>query len=1552
VTNDPVNVAFPVVGVGASAGGLEAFRKLLAAMPADTGIAFVLIPHLDPTHESMMVDLLGRDTKMKVVQAANGMPLERNCVYVIPPQAYLSVRDGMLRISQPQVPHGARLPFDFFLHSLADACGERAVCVILSGTGADGSVGLKAVSERGGLVIAQDPEEAAYNGMPRSAISTGAVNLILPAGEIPQALIRYATHPYVTSDPRATADQAGDGPLREIIELLRSRTSHDFIHYRRATLLRRIRRRMAAAGIKDLEDYLGILRTDGREAELLAKDFLIHVTSFFRDLSAFDGLARTVIPELVQQQTGDQPIRVWIPGCSTGEEAYTLAILFFEEFAAAKRGAKLQIFASDVSADAVSFGRNGLYPDSIKADVSAERLQRFFTRDDQSYRVNRDLRDAMVFTVQDLLADPPFSHLDLISCRNLLIYLQPEEQQKILSLFHFALREGGFLFLGASETIGKMTDSFEQISHTLRIFRCIGRGRPRDRIFAADLGERTRALWPRVTGQARAKRPDLREVAQQLLLDAYAPAAVLVDSSHQALYFFGQTDRYLRVPPGEPSQDIRTMLREGLAPRFRAAIRQASREHASVTVGGARVRRNGDLVPVSISARPVRHEDEELLLVAFVDEAERKIIETTETPVETSRVVQLEQELEDTRKELESTIHELEESNQELSAINEEALSVNEEFQSTNEELETSREELQSLNEELTTVNNQLQESLERQRRTSNDLQNILNSSDAATLFLDENLNIRFFTPSAASRFNLIASDVGRPLSDLANPFTGIDLLDDAGAVLDNLTPLRREVRSTSGDWYWYRTTPYRTQDNRIEGVVISLGNISELKAGEEQLRAARGYAEAVINTVRDPLIVLDGDMRVVSASRSFFRVFRASPSDTIGQLLPDTDARQLDVPALRDFLDHVRKGDGSVKNCEIEVNLEGLGSRTLVVTAEGVRDEGQITQRTLVTLNDITDFRRSEQQLAAAKQVAEQANLAKTRFLAAASHDLRQPLQTLTLLNDVLHSQLPDGNAAEFAKRAQETLDSMSGMLDALLDINQLEAGAIKPDLVDVPIGVLLDKLKTQFGYHASARGLDWRVMPSRLTVHTDPHLLEQMVRNLVSNAIRYTTEGKVLLGCRRHGDKLRIEVWDTGVGIAEDEIPRIFEEYHQASGQSEEGGLGLGLAIVERLGQLLGHPITVRSRLTNGSVFSIEVPLARQRPGPLRKPSRGQEPITPQRQGGILVIEDDPALREMLQLTLANEGYRTAAAANGRAALALVDGGGFRPDLIISDFILPGGMNGAQTAAAVRSALGRQVPVVYLTGDIRSASLRDLNLTRSLRLTKPVKQRELSYAVQHLLAAPPHADLPEADVPTIFVIDDDRAVRDAMTDALQSAGYRVQVYPSADAFLTAYRADSKGCVVTDVRMPGTSGFELLARLAAAGNVLPSILITGHGDVATAVEAMKAGAVDFIEKPIRGHELLVCIERALQHNVNSAERSAWRTAAAMRIAALTRRERDVMNQIVAGHANKEIAARLGIAQRTVETHRAKVMKKMEATSFSDLIRMVIAARSIDPSSS
>ena len=870
----PEDDGFPIVGLGASAGGLEAFRRLLTALPAGNGMTLILIQHLDPTHASMMVDLLAGYTPLKVEQAADGVVLQREHVYLIPPGTYLSIHNGALHLSQPRERHGARMPFDFFLHSLAEELGERAICVILSGTGSDGSLGLKAVKEQGGLVIVQEPDEAEFDGMPRSAVMTGAADLVLPVAKIAEILAKYSRRKGLVQD-----DHPSDR-LAEIVDLLRTNTSHDFALYKPGTLSRRIERRMALAGIDDSGRYLDMLRQDSGEIELLAKDLLINVTNFFRDPKAFALLAERVIPDLVRRHPSDRSLRIWVAGCSTGEETYSLAMLFLEAIVAAKRNIRLQVFASDVDEDAVALAREGQYPESIAADVSPVRLARFFNQEEHGYRVVPELRGVVVFTVQDVLADPPFSRLDLISCRNLLIYLRPEAQEKVLLLFHFALSDGGILMLGGSETVGNLDDRFEPISKACRIYRQIGRRRPGEVDFPIASGRNARVIWPERTQPTAARALTPGDLTRQLLLETYAPASVLINGKHECLFYSGQTDRYVRVAAGEPSRDLLEMAREGLRNKLRAAIQRASAGHARIVVTGAQVSYAGRPVAVRIEVLPVQSEGEELLLVSFLDEPEReqRPARPTASTDDLSRITEVERELDDTRKELESAVHDLEIANEEHKAIHQEAMSANEEFQTTNEELMTSREELQSLNEELTALNSQLQETLERQRSTSNDLQNILDSSGVATLFLDSDLNIRFFTPAAKSLFRVIATDIGRPLADLSPLAVDRDLLADARVVLTSLAPLGREIETDGGAWYVRRILPYHTQDNRTDGVVITFADISEIKAAERAIGAARAYSDSVIETIRQPLVVLDEDVRVVSANRSFYQTFGLSP--------------------------------------------------------------------------------------------------------------------------------------------------------------------------------------------------------------------------------------------------------------------------------------------------------------------------------------------------------------------------------------------------------------------------------------------------------------------------------------------------------------------------------------------------------------------------------------------------------------------------------------------------------------------------------------------------
>lgn len=1192
---------------------------------------------------------------------------------------------------------------------------------------------------------------------------------------------------------------------------------------------------MALASIDraDTEAYFRVLQSDAQELDLLAKDLLINVTSFFRDPAVFDVLAATIIPQLVRGHSLDQPLRIWIAGCSTGEEAYSLAMLFRECITAEQRNIRLQVFASDVDADAIATARDGLYPETIAADVSAARIAQFFSKEDHGYKVSADLRAAVVFTVQDLLTDPPFSRLDFISCRNLLIYLGPEAQTKVIALFHFALQQGGILLLGSAETAGATDDWFEVISKPERLYRSVGRSRLRELSPYKTAADITRPMVRPGQLPAPSRQAALAELCRKLVLDAHAPAAVLINTKHECLFTLGPIHRYLRVAPGHPTQDLLAMAPGGLRTKLRSAIHQAGGATVTLVVPGGQVDLNGMQVSFDISVQPVLVDDEKLLLICFVDGPQQTANRgNAVTPQDIARVAELENELEATRTELQGAIHNLEISGEEQKAINEEALSVNEEYQSTNEELLTSKEELQSLNEELTALNAQLQETLDRQRTTSNDMQNILYSTDVATLFLDMNLKIRFFTPATRSLFNVIPSDVGRPLSDLNSLSADKDLSPDARTVLSNLLPIDREIETKSDTWFTRRIMPYRTHDDKVEGVVITFTDISERKA--------------------------------------------------------------------------IRKA------------------------------------------------------MEAAKLEAEQANIAKSRFLAAASHDLRQPLQTLALLQALLVRAVESEKAKKLVARLEDTINAMSGMLNTLLDINQIEAGVVRADPVSFPLNELLERLRDEFAYHAQAQRLSLRVVPSSLHVRSDPRLLEQMIRNLLSNALKYTKRGKILLGCRRRHGVVSVEIWDTGVGIPNDELKAIFEEYHQLDNAARERsrGLGLGLSIVHRLAKLLDHHIQVRSRLSKGSMFAIEivVPVDGSSPDPgisqLGPTPQTTEPIN--RNGVILVVEDDPDVRELVELLLRGEGHQVMSVPDGHAALMLVTAGRINPELVLADYNLPKGMHGLQVAAKLREALRRQVPVIILTGDISTTTMRDIEALHCVQLYKPVKLKELMQTVQQLLNQPRDAAKPLAAVPAapapgqaadiLYIVDDDGNVCDGFRALLEDVGHTVETYANCEAFLAAYQPGHGGCLLIDAYLPGMSGLALLHHLRHNGDLLPAIMITGNSDVPMAVEAMKAGASDFIEKPVGGAELLAGVAQALEQSRDANKRRAWHDTAANLIAGLTARQRQIMDLVLAGHPSKNIAADLGISQRTVENHRAMIMQKTGTTSLPALARLALAA--------
>ncbi|MEO7065670.1 MAG: chemotaxis protein CheB [Rhodanobacter sp.] len=1436
---------FLVVGVGASAGGLDASRQLLRALPADSGMAFILVQHLDPTHDSMMVELLASHTGMKVCEATNGLRIEPNHFYVISPGTYLAADRGTLRLSAPPARHGGRLPFDFLLQSLAEGYRDRAVCIVLSGTGADGSVGLQAIKQNGGLVLAQDPTQAGYDGMPRNAVLTGAVDNVLLIDKMPEALARYGKSlPIRNSASSKTVAVTKEGTLTAILELLREKTKHDFRLYKKGTLQRRIERRMLIASVEthDMDQYLQLLHQDGHELELLAKDLLINVTRFFRDFDVFELLAATIIPAMIRSHMTDQPLRIWVPGCSTGEEAYSLVMLFREAMQTGKQKViKLQVFASDVDADAVTSARDGLYPETIEAEVSAKRLARFFSKDEHGYRVLPDLRGAVVFTVQDVLSDPPFSRLDMVSCRNLLIYLGAKAQAKAIALFHFALKQDGVLLLGSSETAGDVDGRFEIIAKSARLYRRIGHSHPGELSFLLGANDDTATRPLPAHSHSLLQRAALADLCRRSVMESFAPAAVLINLKHECLYHLGPTARYLQVAAGYPTHDLLSMASPALRSKLRSAIQLATQSAGRATVENCSSGHGASIVSFGLDVQKVISAGETLLLVCFVDERPRDFIAAAPaTPGDASRTSQLEQELEATRTELQGAIQDLEAASEDQKAINEEALSVNEECQSTNEELLTSKEELQSLNEELTALNGQLHETLEQQRTTSNDLQNVLNSTNVATIFLDPDLNIRFYTPATKALFNVIPGDIGRPLADLHSLATDAELLADAQSVLRDFRPLEREIESRSGVCFVRRILPYRTHDNGVEGVVI--------------------------------------------------------------------------------------------------------------------------------TFTDTTDQKHTGQALVEAKQEAESANAAKSRFLAAASHDLRQPLQTLKLLQSLLLDAVEDGHQRKLTVRIGETVAAMSGMLNALLDINQIESGQVLPHTVCFPINGLMERLGDEFNYHANSRGLTLQVVPCHLVIQSDPRLLEQMIRNLLANAFKYTKQGRILFGCRRHAGWLSIQIWDTGPGIPKEQLKPIFEEFHQLDNPARERdrGQGLGLSIVQRLGSLLGHETRVQSVLGKGSMFAIDVAIAPLVNAGLRAPLRGSASDVDsgaiRHTGMILVVEDEPELRELLGSILKSRGHQVAVVTDGVAALDWIANGGVQPDLILTDQNLPRGITGLQLIVEMREKLDRDIPAIVLTGDISTRTSRDVALEHCAQLNKPAKLKEIAYVIQRLLAQAEqtsterrvdgdmacHDSGKVSGATVMYVVDDDDELRETLREVLEAAGHEVKDFPSCEAFLAAYKPGQGSCLLVDANLPGMKGVALLRELRERGDKMSTIMITGSSEISVAVEVMKAGANDFIEKPFERTDLLESISRALEHAQDASKRTAWNHAAFDHIADLTPRQKQIMDLVLAGQPSKNIAVDLGISQRTVENHRAEIMKRTGSKSIPALARLAVAASSED----
>jgi two-component system CheB/CheR fusion protein len=881
---------FYIVGMGASAGGLEAFERFFHNMPGDSGMAFILVPHLDPTHISLMPELVQKNSKMEVIQVKDGTKVTPNAVYIVPPNHDLAILNGTLQLFPPPKIPGPRMPIDYFLRSLVEDLGEKAICIILSGMGTDGTLGLRAVKGKLGMAMVQSPDSAKYNGMPRSAIETDLVDYILPPEKMPEQLISYAKHATKKVAPKLIkAEGKVLDALQKIFILLRIYTGHDFSSYKKNTIYRRIERRMKVHQIDKITTYVRLLQKNSVEVEVLFKELLIGVTNFFRDPEAFKALKEKALPKVLEDKSDDYAIRAWVPGCSSGEEAYSIAILFRECTEQLKRHVGIQIFATDIDKSAIDTARAGIYPASISSDVSPDRLKRFFMSEDNMYRIKKDIREMLVFAPQDIIKDTPFTKLDLVCCRNLLIYLEAELQKKLLPLFHYSLRPGGILFLGTSETIGGFTDLFTSVDKKWKIFR---RKESASSAHAAFEFKGTPPL-ERVY-QAEEKKPkeiDVAQLAEKTLLEHYAPPSVIINEKGEILYIHGRTGKYLEPAPGEARLSIYEMAREGLKLELPSAIRKAASQKKEAIYKGLEVKGNGSIQMIDLIVRPMLDvkAPSGLIMVMFEDVTPA----TKEEPLKKKRIRKqkgderieaLEKELKYTKENLRTTIEELETSNEELKSTNEELQSTNEELQSTNEELETSKEEQQSMNEELTTVNSELQGKIDELSDANNDLKNLIDAIEVPTIFLDNDLCIKRFTSHATQVINLIQTDIGRPIGDIASKLEDINISEVAEAVLKDLVFREREVHTRDGAYFVMRVAPYRTTENVIEGVVITFIDLTkekELEERERRLEAEHRLA-AVIKDSNDAVTLQDLDGNIVDWNKGAERMYGYSRAEAL----------------------------------------------------------------------------------------------------------------------------------------------------------------------------------------------------------------------------------------------------------------------------------------------------------------------------------------------------------------------------------------------------------------------------------------------------------------------------------------------------------------------------------------------------------------------------------------------------------------------------------------------------------------------------------------------
>jgi two-component system CheB/CheR fusion protein len=1351
-----------VVGIGASAGGLTALQTFFENAPTGMEMAFVVVMHLPAEPASHLDAILQRTTGMPVRQVTGTIPLEKNHIYLIAPGQRLEMSDGCVRTAEREVSAAPPFTIDHFFRTLADAHDRHSVGIVMSGVGSDGAAGLSRIKEAGGITLAQAPNDAEHPEMPQHAIATGQVDIMLPVAEMPQRLLELWSNAQrimmqdleaaeeVAQDTAKAPINAPERALSDILMHLRVRTGHDFRLYKRATVLRRIERRMQVNGQRDLLGYRDFLRATPEEAHALLGDMLIGVTQFFRDPEAFEFLGREVISTLFADQPAVGQVRVWVAGCATGEEAYSVSLQLAQARDRQGSGRSIQVFATDIDEAAIARARSGAYPLSIANDVPAPLLERYFTREGSHYLVSKNVRERILFAPHSLLRDPPFSHLDLVSCRNVLIYLDRTVQRQILELFHFALRPNGFLFLGTAESADAADDLFVVVDKKWRIYRARAvahRAKPAMGFPPLVQSE------PGVSDERAASLPIFRQPVSpaqrnfsyaelhQRALETYAPPSVIVDRDSNVVHLSENAGRFLRHVGGELSSNIMTLVLPDLRLDLRTAIFRALQTRTSVEARRVKWMHDGQVSSINMTVRPFHDAvaNAEFLLIVFDEVAGHLADEEQAEPTGQDPVLaQLEQELQHSREQLATIIEQYETSVEELKASNEELQAINEELRSTSEELESSKEELQSVNEELTTANAEMQARIEDTAKANDDLHNIIASSEIATVFVDKEMRVKRYTPNATAIFNLIESDLGRSLFHITHTLRYPALADDVRQSFQSLRLTEREVQSEAGRWYLVRLLPYRTADDHIDGAVITLIDVTDRHEAEEAARAGERRLRLVAQSTKDYAIVIqDAAGTIVSWNAGAERIFGYSEGEVVGQnieLIYEHNDRQALQPAKeRDTATKEGRADderwhrtkegrrifcSGVVTPIVDTSFNGFAKILRDLTARKLREDAA---------------REALAREQAAREQALSANQLKDEFIAVLSHELKHPLNLIGVKAEML-PRLPEVRHLpvvwEAAASIRHAVRSQAQMIDDLLDLSRIQTGKLALDVSRVDVTALITDIADTCDEDANARGIDLRIeIPDEPVIAlADPVRCEQIIWNIVSNALKFTDAGgHITVRLTREGRMLRVEVSDSGQGIEPAMLPYIFDMFRQAARGRTRGGLGIGLALVRQLVEMHGGRVKAESDGPgHGTTMTVWLPaLDDDRTQSLETAEKPPTIAGLQ----VLLVEDDIETATSLTTLLELEGARVRTAGDGPEALRML--ADELVDALVSDIGMPH-MDGYELIRKIRSdpALSG-VYAIALTGRSRHDEIQaayeagfDAHLAKPLELQQLLDQ------------------------------------------------------------------------------------------------------------------------------------------------------------------------------------------------------------------------------------